>query len=311
MKLILDLDTGIDDALALAYVLGKPVDLLGITTVFGNIDVSQAAKNTLGLLDLLKKSSVPVYQGAASALNEKQYQQKRGGKIFHGEDGLANLSIKPKSKKQSADAVAFILESAKIYQEELVIVATGPLTNLAQALIKDSAAMKKVKEIVIMGGALTVPGNVSPYAEANIAQDPQACSELFSSGIPIKMIGLDVTLRTLLTRQDISGWQSSNPKKQAYYQLLDFYLKAHERISPQLGGCALHDPLAVAAALQPDLLSYLPLCLKVDKEQPGRTIVDQKAMNQDLPRNISVAVDVDTQRIKTDFLHTLNNLFEQ
>lgn len=310
MKLILDLDTGIDDALALAYVIAKETELLGITSVYGNVDVDQATKNTLGLLHLLGRSDIPVFKGAAAARGTTQYEQKRGSQIFHGTNGLADLDLEIQAETpEEMDASDFIIESVKKYGCDLKIVATGPLTNIANAIKKAPETMKQVKEIVIMGGALTVPGNVSPFAEANIAQDPLAADCLFKSGIPVIMIGLDVTLRTLLTRDEIISWKDGNLKESTYYKIIDFYLKAHELISPALGGCAIHDPLAAAVALYPDFIKTYPLCLEVKTgEQSGRTTMDLSAMNNVSNKNVKVALDVDVEAFKQDFLASINKL---
>lgn len=315
MNVILDLDTGIDDALALAYAIGaEQANLLGVTTVFGNVDTKQATANTENILHLLDRSDIPVIHGADHALLESSYTQKRGGLIFHGANGVADIQLERSitNKDARTDAADFLLEAAASFKEDLTIVATGPLTNIALAIQKDPATMALVKEIVIMGGAFTVPGNVSPFAEANISQDVRAANILFSSGLPVTVIGLDVTLRTLLTRDDVATWENSSPVGPVYKQLVDFYLDAHELISPTLKGCALHDPLAVAVAFDPEWITGGHFRVKVLEEgdQKGRLVSDLEALNQGAEKNVRIALDIDAPRFKEHFLHVMDTIIQ-
>lgn len=312
MKMILDLDTGIDDALAIAYTLGqKDIELLGITTVFGNIDVLQAAKNTKYILQLLERPEIPVYIGSSHARGTDKYEQKRGGEIFHGKNGFANLTVADNNATLKQNAVNALVDAAKKYGKNLIIVATGPLTNIANAILKDTDAMQGIKELVIMGGAFGVRGNVSPYAEANISQDVDAANKVFTSNIPITMVGLDVTLRTLLTRNDIELWKSRNKTSLIFYELVDYYLKAHELISPHLKGCAIHDPLAVGAAIRKEYINTYSLCVCVSQNDDyGRIIIDQNRMNERANRNVKVALDINTEEFKSDFLQSLSNVLK-
>lgn len=309
MKYILDLDTGIDDTLAIAYGLGKNrTELHGITTTYGNIDVDNAYLNTKSILSLFSVENVPVFKGAEHSLDAKFYEQKRGGKVFHGENGIGNLRLSiPKEEKQDISAKEFLINSAKILKEQLTIVATGPLTNIAEAILEDPEIMKNINKIVIMGGALTVPGNVSIFAEANISQDVRAANIVLKSKIPIIVVGLDVTLKTLLSRRDIEEWKNKNRQSTFIYDILDYYISAHELISPGIAGCALHDPLALGIALNSRLAETFPFGLKViDKDdQYGRMVMDQQ-MDE---RNCSVCLNVDVNNFKKDFVTTLNHLF--
>lgn len=311
MKMILDVDTGIDDALAIAYALGKEeIDLIGITNVFGNINVFDASKNSLNILKLLNSESIPVYKGEEHALFASSYEQKRGGKIFHSENGIGNVILENSNKTYNDNAINFILDCVKKYKNDLTIVATGPLTNIAKAIEKSYEIMCNVKEIVIMGGALTVPGNVSPFAEANFSQDAEAADIVLSSGIKITMIGLDVTLKTTLTRDDVKEWKEMNDKSKIYYDILDYYFKAHEIISPNMNGCALHDPLAVGVAINKNFVQTTPFSLTVlsSGEQNGRVISNIKNNNI---KNIDVSLDVNLSLFKEDFLNTLKNVFSK
>lgn len=305
MNYILDVDTGVDDALALAYACGLPnFQILGVTCVFGNVNMPQAVMNTKHVLHMLGREH-GVYGGASYALNDSSYVQKRGGKVFHGENGFANLSV-PKHHGESCTASEFIIEQAKIHGNDLCIIATGAMTNLANAIQMDATAMKDV-HIVIMGGAFACAGNVSRTAEANIAQDPVAANTLFQSGLDITMIGLDVTMRVLLTRADIARWQKGNETAKMMYDLCDYYIGAHVLINAQAKGCALHDPLAVAVAVHPAFVKTIPCCLTVveDGEEAGCVLLDVQAMNTQ-KRTVNIAWDVDERGVKQHFLETMH-----
>lgn len=311
MKIILDLDTGIDDALALAYALAAEADgheLLGITGTYGNVTVEQGVRNTRALLALLGRPDVPVYAGP----------QKPGFKVLeisafiHGRNGVGEVdlpgatSAAPTSGAAVEDAVDFLIESFREHGSDLVIVPTGPSTTIAAALRREPALADAA--IVFMGGALTVPGNVTPLAEANVSQDPAATDYLVRHGRNVAMVGLDVTLRTLLTPAETAQWRAlATPAGDAYADMVDYYITAYETTSPHLGGCGLHDPLAVAAALDPSLITWLPLNLKC--EETGRTIGDPERLSE--KPTTRVAVGVDAAGFLADFMERLTALFAE
>lgn len=157
MKILLDLDTGIDDALALTYAIGLPdVELLGVTTTFGNVTVETAVKNTINILGLLGKSDIPVFEGAPHAWKADSYEPDEILHRIHGRNGIANVDL-GEAKRQKADgnAVDFIIETAEKYGGQLTLITTGPMTNLANAIKKNRKAIEKIGKIVSMGGALT------------------------------------------------------------------------------------------------------------------------------------------------------------
>lgn len=161
-----------------------------------------------------------------------------------------------------------------------------------------------------MGGALTVPGNVNAWTEANIGQDPDAANEVFRSGIPATMIGLDVTLQTLLTYRETSLWRECGTAAgRAYADITDFYIKAYETTAPYLGGCGLHDPLAAAVAIDPTLVTTIPHNMKVDVDGAtrGRTIGDEKRLN-DSTKTMEIAVGVDVERFLSEFMSRITSL---
>ncbi|WP_080794524.1 nucleoside hydrolase [Corynebacterium pacaense] len=309
-KAILDLDTGIDDALALAYALGSPeLEVIGITATYGNVLVETGAANDLALLDLFGAGDVPVYLGEPHASTRSGFEVLEISAFIHGENGIGGVELAPSGSEPRQGAVDFLIESVREHGDDLVIIATGPMTNLAAAAAKDPDFVDAAR-IVIMGGALTVPGNVSPWAEANINQDPDAANDLFRSGADVTMIGLDVTLQTLLTREHTAQWRElGTPAALALADMTDYYIKAYETTAPHLGGCGLHDPLAVGVAVDPSLVTLLPINLKVDVEGPtrGRTIGDEERLN-DAHRTSRAAVAVDVDRFLTEFMRRIGNV---
>lgn len=313
--MILDLDTGIDDALALAYALAdQDCDLIGIIGSYGNVLVKQGTQNSLDLLSLLGAGSIPVYEGLSHSSTTSSFAVQPVSARIHGVNGVANLEITHTSTKvASQSGIDFLIDAIHKYKKDLLLVPTGPLTNLAAAIKQDPAITKLIGHVTLMGGALTVPGNVSPVSEANIHQDPEAANEVFQSDIPLTMVGLDVTTRTLLTQHETTIWRNLKTKSgDIYADLVDYYIAAYKETNPHLHGCALHDPLAVAAALEPKLLETVYLNMKVDTQEPyeGRTIGDETRLN--LPATTTqVAVNVDVERFVAKFMERLTSLFEK
>lgn len=314
-KMILDLDTGIDDALALAYAAASPeVELIGITGTYGNVQMALGVENSIALLDLLDLKDVPVFKGLPHAKTKDSFEVQEISAFIHGKNGLGEIEL-PRSEREAADqsAVYFIVESARKYGQDLYIVPVGPMTNIAAAIEKDPEAMKNVGKVVLMGGALTVPGNVNEFSEANISQDPESADELFRADLPVTMVGLDVTTRTLLTYEETQKWRDLGTESGKFFaDMTDYYIKAYETTSPHLGGCALHDPLAVAAAIQPDFLQTLHLNMKVDTEGAGRgrTIGDETRINEADPI-VQVGVNVAVDEFVDEFMTRLTALFKK
>lgn len=311
-KLILDLDTGIDDALAIAYALGSPeVDLIGITGTYGNVSLGQGVRNALAVTELLGHPEVKVYQGLSHASAADDFAVSKGSAFIHGRNGIGDVNIPDATRDAETDpAVDFIIDAAKTYGKDLVYVPTGPMTNIAAAIGKAPEIKDTIGAIVLMGGALTVCGNVSRCAEANISQDPEAANYLFHSGARTTMVGLDVTLQTLLTYKETQRWRDSGTKAGAFLaDMTDYYIKAYETTSPHLGGCGLHDPLAVGVAIDPTLVTTLPINLQVDVEGPtrGRTIGDNTRLN-DPVKTTQVAVGVDAPRFLDEFMTRITGL---
>ncbi len=310
-NIILDLDTGIDDALALAYALGsEELNLIGVTATYGNVLVEDGARNDLALLELFGRPDVPVYVGEPHALAKDDFEVLEISAFIHGKNGIGEAEVADaKAGVQEQSAVDFLIESVERYGDDLVIVPTGAMTNIATAMQR-SESFARNAHIVFMGGALTVPGNVSPWAEANINQDPEAADYMVRHGRDITMIGLDVTLQTLLTYEETSTWRElGTPEALLLADATDYYIRAYDTVAPHLGGCGLHDPLAVAVAVDPSLVQMLPINLKVDTEGEtrGRTIGDETRLN-DQEKTAQVAVGVDVERFLKEFMARLTRV---
>ena len=310
MKLILDLDTGIDDALALAYALGLPeAELIGVTGVFGNVTMEDSVRNSLDLLALLGHPEVPVCRGAAHAWGAQEYHPGAFKYRIHGQNGIGNIRL-PRAAGEAAEvgAADFILNAARRFGPELAVVATGPLTNLADAIRSDPGAMARVGRISIMGGALTVPGNRTPFAEANICDDAAAAKYVMESGLPITMVGLDVTLKTKITGSEIASWRAvGTPAAKALVGMAEYYY-TNESETGEIGG-AIHDPLAVEAAVNPGAFALLPINLTVVTEGPGagRTVGDLSRLTHQ-EKTARVCVDVKAAAFVKKFADTIYRL---
>ncbi|QPK78389.1 nucleoside hydrolase [Corynebacterium lizhenjunii] len=311
-RLILDLDTGIDDALALAYAIAShergECELLAVTATYGNVTVERSLANTRTLLAVLGHPEIPVYAGPT----RPGFAVLDVSAFIHGRNGVGEVCLPaaPAASPVTLGAVEFLAQAYRRYGADLLIVPTGPSTTIAQAL-RDFPELADAP-IVFMGGALTVPGNVTAFAEANVYQDSAATDYLLQHGRDVSMVGLDVTLRTLLTCKETTQWRVSGTRTgQIFADMVDYYIDAYRTTSPHLGGCGLHDPLAVAAALDPSLVEWLPINLRCetgsgDKSEPdnggarGRTIGDPRRLST--PCTTRVAVGVDVQRFLDEFM---------
>lgn len=247
--LMLDVDTGIDDALALALaVRSADAALVGVTTLAGNVDVAQTTANTLTVLDWLGASGVPVYRGASRPL----LLPHQNAAVVHGTNGLGNAEL-PASHRapEPIKGPAALIRLAAARPEELTLVCTGPLTNLAIALNVEPALPELLRGLVIMGGAFDVPGNVTPYAEFNIHADPDAAAQVFAAPwLAATVVGLDVTHQVALPK---AVWDAA---KRVESRSAELVVKILRRSFEERGvtGFYLHDPLALAVALDPSLV---------------------------------------------------------
>jgi inosine-uridine nucleoside N-ribohydrolase len=303
----IDTDPGIDDALALMLALRSPelrVEL--ITTVAGNVPVPIATANARRILALLTPS---VWPAVAQGLGRPLRRPLHTATAFHNNDGLGGVthlryadgSLRYPVPEQPAvhrQAVQRLLQVVQRYGRDLTMIALGPLTNIARAIQLAPALMQQLGRLVIMGGAIGVPGNVSPVAEFNIFVDPHAADVVFRAGLPITLVPLDVTTRVRLTRDFLqhAGQGSATPLMSAVHDLTQQLL--HSRGE----GMAMHDPLAVAVAIDPSLVTCtaLPVCTETRGPHTiGMTVADRRPSaywQSDMPR-LEVALEVDTPRV--------------
>jgi len=313
VKIILDVDTGIDDALAILYALKSDrLQVEGITTGFGNVSAEVATRNTLAVLELVGLADrVPVAMGASAPLFRPW-----DGPVpwIHGENGLGNYPLpEPKGQPLAEFAPDFLIRKIHEQPGELTLVFVGRLTNLAIALAKDPSIAGKVKKLVLMGGALRVPGNVTPVSEANIWGDPEAAHRVFESGMPITMVGLDVTMKATLTRDDVRKLKemAAAPEKQPLVRfaegILDFYFEAYEKHNGMRGSFPLHDPLAAAVAEDASLVATERHYIRIETKgrlSVGATLADMRRIRPK-ETNADVCVQVDRDRFVARFLHVL------
>ncbi|KAE9624765.1 nucleoside hydrolase [Parasedimentitalea maritima] len=301
VKMIIDTDPGIDDAMAIFYAAAAPeVELLGLTTVFGNVSTPTATRNALRLLEAAGLD-LPVAHGAETPLALPPFTPSAH---VHGDEGFGDIpAATPKRQQIDEDATEFLCRMAREHKGKLVVCPIGPLTNIAHAIQRDPEFAKNVARIVIMGGSLHEGGNVTPHAEANIYHDPHAADVVFSSGAQVVMVGLDVTHRILCTKSDFSAIAAQSPELGGMLQQMSvFYLKFYESVD-KFDGCSLHDPAAVIACTHPQLFTTLstPLRVSCEGETSGATLA---APDNKRPP-VDVCINVQSSEVKSLFLNRL------
>ncbi len=259
-RVIIDTDPGVDDAFAILLALNSPeLKVEALTVVPGNVDGRQGLENALKIVSLAGRCDVMVAGGAQHPLNQKLITAQ----YWHGPNGLAGVELPAsKCKADSRFGPDLIIELVHKYPHEITLIPVGPLTNIALAVSKDPSIVPLVKNIVIMGGSIT-GGNVNGAAEANIYNDPEAAAIVFNAGWMVTMIGSDVGERTLMTRKDIAQLQAARgPESDFVAKLADFYLTRSEKSGYQ--GAAMYDPLAVATAIDPGLVTLKDMHVDVE-----------------------------------------------
>ena len=280
-KVIYDTDPGVDDAMALYYALAHPaVDVVGITTTFGNVTVEQAAVNALYLTALAGKS-IPVTKGVATPLCKPQEAPPAH---IHGADGLGNLSTRAETANQldPRSSAQFIVDMARTHPGEITLVAVGPLGNVSLALKLEPKLPQLLRGVILMGGTILEPGNVSPVAEANIWNDPHAADDVFTAGFELTMVGLDVTHRVILPVslfQQIAQ-QHQHPATDTLHHAVRFYADFYSGLYPHVAaihGCFGHDVLAFIYLTNPELFTLESGRVRVATEglAQGQTIMQR------------------------------------
>ncbi|MFT4012545.1 MAG: nucleoside hydrolase [Paracoccus sp. (in: a-proteobacteria)] len=304
MKILIDTDPGIDDAMAIIFAARHPeIEILGLTTVFGNVPVQTATLNALALVEHCGLD-IPVAEGAARPLELPPMDFPTH---IHGENGFGHLPpMQPDRQAAPENAAQFMTRLAREMPGQITLCPVGPITNVAEALKLDPEFATNLRGIVLMGGALDAPGNISPWAEANAWHDPHALQVVLRSGAKVTVIGLDVTMRTQMIARDFAELAEAAPHDGGLLDgmsglYLDFYASVgHE-------GCALHDPMAVIACLHPELFRFEEAALEcvLEGEQIGRTI---RAPDQPQGRaHHQVALECDSARIKALFLDVIRD----
>jgi inosine-uridine nucleoside N-ribohydrolase len=291
VKIVLDCDPGHDDAIALLLALASPeVELLGVTTVHGNQTLEKTSANALKVLEFVGRTDVPVAAGAERPLRREPFVAA----YVHGESGLDGPSLPPPSRAPiERHAVDFLAETVLGSPEPVTLVPTGPLTNIGLFLARHPEAAARVHRIVLMGGAIG-EGNVTPAAEFNIWCDPEAADRVFSSGLDVTMVGLDVTHKALVGPAHAEKLRASGRVGGMVAELLDFYGRFH-RETYGWDGSPIHDAVALAHAFRPGLVETRRTGVRVDCDGElgrGRTNVDLRGRMGWEP-NADVAVDID------------------
>ena len=293
---ILDVDTGIDDAAALALAVNSPeIELLAVSTVAGNVDITQTTDNTLRVLSWLGAGDVPVHRGASRPL-VKPHQDAA---FVHGTNGLGNATFPEALADIGKDrGPAAIVRLAMARPGAITLVCVGPLTNLAIALNVEPTLVALLKRGVIMGGSFFSPGNITPFAEFNIFVDPEAAEQVFSAGFPdITLVGLDASHQTKLTRDE---WESASRQENEPASLLS-RVYTQSFTTRGKSDCYLHDPLALAIAVDPSLAGFAvgQASVVLDSERRGQTTLVEDA------GNAKVAKTIDVERFKAIFSNRL------
>ena len=301
-RFLIDTDTASDDAVALVMALRHPdARVEAITVVAGNVPVDQGVQNALYTVELCG-GGVPVYRGADAPLE----RPLETAQFVHGHDGLGDIGL-PLAGRPPAegDAVDVLIETINRYAGEITLVSLGPLTNLALALRKDPSIAGKVSAYVMMGGTGQGPGNVTPVAEYNVWADPEAAHVVFASGLPITMVGWDVSIAyAVMTPADVEAVRKAGTELAAFCMDIQGHV-THFSTSIGLAGFDLPDPIAMAVALDPSMATLTRrLFVAVETTSPlcrGQTVVDLFHITGETP-NADVVLEASREQF-LDVLH--------
>jgi inosine-uridine nucleoside N-ribohydrolase len=301
-RILLDCDPGHDDAIALLLALASPeLELLGVTTVAGNQTLEKTTANAIRVLEFAGRANVTVAAGADRPLVREPFVAA----YVHGETGLDGPDLPPpQSAPANRHAVDFLADKIREVDGRVTLVPLGPLTNVALLLALHPDA--RPRRIVLMGGAIA-EGNVTPAAEFNIWCDPEAAARVFASGIDVTMVGLDVTHKALFTTAHIG--RLAGRVGEMVTELLRFYDRFHREVYG-FDGSPIHDAVAVAHVLRPDVVETKHLNVEIDVESElcrGRTVVDLWRRTEREP-NVHVAVDIDADAFFELLIERVNSL---
>jgi len=304
LKLIIDTDPGIDDAMAILYAIAAPeIDLLGLTTVFGNVTTPKATRNALYLLEQAG-IEIPVAEGL---------HRPRIGPPFpptsavHGAEGFGTLAVPtPQRRALVETAPEYLVRMVRAHQGELLLCPIGPLTNIAAAMELDPSFCSNLKGMVVMGGSLRAGGNITPAAEANFYHDPHAADFVLRHGCNITLVGLDVTNRVICPRSFFARLASESPKMGGLlHDMAEFYIDFYETVG-KFAGCGMHDPSALVACIAPELFTTEPHALRValSGDRAGEMI----AVANSTAQAVNVCTDVQAEAVKQNFFKNVAKL---
>jgi inosine-uridine nucleoside N-ribohydrolase len=286
---IIDCDPGHDDAMALMLAIASPeLEVVAVTTVAGNQTLEKVTANAIRVLDVVKAYDIPVAAGADRGL---VHTAEAAGEV-HGETGLDGPDLPPPSRAPEPPHAVELL-AQKLRERPLTLIAIGPLTNVALLVATHPELKGQIEKLVIMGGAIGL-GNVTPSAEFNVWADPEAAHRVFTSGLDITMVGLDVTHRAMLSAERADALRETGRAGAVVADLHRFYRQFHEKVYGH-SDTPVHDALAVAHVIRPDVISTQHLHVEIDTTHGpcrGRTVVDQ-LKRIGAPANAHVSVDVD------------------
>ena len=304
LKLIIDTDPGIDDAMAILYAIAAPeIDLLGLTTVFGNVTTPKATRNALYLLEQAG-IEIPVAEGL---------HRPRIGPPFpptsavHGAEGFGTLAVPtPQRRALVETAPEYLVRMVRAHQGELLLCPIGPLTNIAAAMELDPSFCSNLKGMVVMGGSLRAGGNITPAAEANFYHDPHAADFVLRYGCNMTLVGLDVTNRVICPRSFFARLASESPKMGGLlHDMAEFYIDFYETVG-KFAGCGMHDPSALVACIAPELFTTEPHALRVtlSGDRSGEMI----AVANSTAQAVNVCTDVQAEAVKQNFFKNVAKL---
>lgn len=300
-RIIIDTDPGVDDAMAIHLAFAHPgLEVVGLTTGFGNVTTEVATRNALVLAEMAGRA-VPVAAGASVPLVQPQMPP---ADHVHGREGFGDLPARrPRGRPDPRPAWRFLVETVAAAPGEITICAIGRLTNLALALRADPAFARNVRDVVLMGGVVEEDGNVTEFAEANIYGDPHAADAVFAAPWQVTMVGLDVTHAVVCTPEDFAWLAGRAPRIGGFLdEAAQFYIRFYKTRRGVLG-CCLHDPAAVIAITNPELFGVRssPITVVVEGEEAGRTVADPAA---DRPA-VNWCMEVDSEAVRRVFLDTV------
>ncbi|MBR7838733.1 nucleoside hydrolase [Actinospica durhamensis] len=318
---VLDCDPGLDDALALQYALGTGrYDIKAVTAVGGNAPVEHTYRNARALVKLFGVAEhIPVHRGVGGKLSRRIEQS--ASFAFHGESGLGDEKVDDSGVPvQSESAVDALLRLSHEYEHELIVVATGPLTNIAAALIQDPGFAHRIGKLVFMGGTVLEKGNVTPTAEFNIWHDPEAADLVASSGANMTMIGLDVTHKARFTRDHLARLERAGEPLEFTVRMLKFYFGSYNHFH-RTDSVPLHDPLAIGVALDQAFVQTEKGTLFVETASPlttGQTVFlhEHDAPGTSLPPHLTARTETSNAHAALDlgpkdFIEEFTSVLEQ